>query len=179
MKPFWGISLAVFLLLSSCQWHNKNDVARIVYKWQDKKIKIPAGILSYKTMGRDTVCVDIWDKPFKIFTYVDSVGCTSCQLGLPKWKTLIDSCVLEKMNIGFIFVVHSSDYQDFERALDHFEFNYPVIYDHTNAFEKLNRFPTAPFRTFLLDKDNKVQVTGSPIDNPSLWLLYKKAISGK
>jgi hypothetical protein len=34
-----------------------------------------------------------------------------------------------------------------------------------------------PYRTFLLDKDNKVLLVGSPIKNPKMWALYEKIIT--
>ena len=176
MKSIPYFLLAAFLL-TSCQWKNQNEFQRIVYKWQGRKIRMPRNEMQFKIMGRDTLCVDLWNKPYKIFTYVDSIGCTSCQLGLPKWKELIDSCILQQMNVSFLFVVHSNDYEEFERALKIFEFSYPIIYDYKNDFEKLNHFPPAPFRTFLLGKDNKVEAIGTPVDNPALWELYKKIIN--
>ena len=53
------------------------------------------------------------------------------------------------------------------------------IYDYNNDFEKLNHFPPAPYRTFLLDKENRVQVIGSPINNPEVWERYKNIILQK
>ena len=175
MRSFFCLLFAI--TVCSCQSNNSKDIQRIVDKWMERKIIIPSGNIIYKTMGKDTVCTDLWEKTFKIFTYVDSVGCTSCRLGLPKWKNLIDSCKIQKWDISFLFVVHSNDYEEFEDAVRYFEFDYPVIYDYANAFEKHNRFPPEPYRTFLLDKDNKVQLIGSPIENPNLWELYKRVIT--
>lgn len=30
------------------------------------------------------------------------------------------------------------------------------------------------YRTFLLDKNNKIQLVGSPVNNSKMWQLYKK-----
>ena len=128
-------------------------------------------------MGHDTLCSDMWNNSYKIFTYVDSMGCTSCRLGLQQWKDLIDSCRIQQWKISFLFVVHSNNYAMFEEAIKYFEFDYPIIYDHNNKFEKINRFPVEPYRTFLLDKNNKVKLVGSPINNSKMWELYKRIIT--
>ncbi len=165
----------VIFLLFSCHISRKDDIKQIVREWQGKEVLVPAEP-AYKILGRDTLCPDIWDQPYKIFTYIDSIGCTSCQLGLPQWKALIDSCYRQQINVKFIFAVHSSDYEYFGHELRFNEFNYPIIYDYHNDFDKLNRFPPAPYRTLLLDKDNRIQLIGSPVNNPAMWDLYLKII---
>mgnify|MGYP000925728807 FL=1 len=41
----------------------------------------------------------------------------------------------------------------------------------------LNKFPKNPqYQTFLLDKDNKILLIGSPIGNHHIWNLYKQII---
>lgn len=150
---------------------------QVVEEWMGKEIKLPDHEMTYKSMGRDTACSEIWDKPNKIFVYIDSVGCTSCRLGLSRWKEIIDSCRTEHPDLGFLFVVHSVSYRRFERELRDAEFTYPIIYDYRNEFHKLNQFPPDPYRTYLLDKNNKITVIGSPVTNTKMWHLYKKMLS--
>jgi len=157
---------------------HKEDVKKIIQKWQGKEIIIPSDI-TFKSLGQDTASYFLLDKPFKIFTYVDSIGCTDCQLGVLAWRALIDSCNQQKMDIGFLFAVHSSDFEQFESQLKFYNFDYPIIFDYHNHFEKINKFPPAPYRTFLLDRYNKVILIGSPINKPLMWELYKKVITQK
>ena len=171
-----ALLLFITFSLSSCQLSRKNDIKKIVDEWQGKVIIIPSEP-EYKTLGRDTLCPGLWDQPYKVFTYIDSIGCTGCQLGLYDWKALIDSCSRQQINIGFIFVVHSSNFRQFTGDVRFEEFDYPIIYDYHNRFHKLNHFPPVPYRTFLLNKDNRVQVIGSPINNPKMWELYKTVIT--
>jgi hypothetical protein len=166
----------IVLFLGSCQFSRKESIKKIIQEWQGKEILIPSDI-SFKSLGRDTASYYLWNNPYKIFTYIDSIGCSSCQLGLYEWKLLIDSCRLQPIDIGFIFAVHSSDFKRFNEEVRLDNFDYPIIYDEHNYFEKLNKFPSAPYRTFLLDKDNKVILIGSPINNPQLWELYKNVIT--
>ncbi len=166
--------LFAFILLS-CRSSPSKDTVKIIKEWRGKEIILPEK-MEYKIMGRDTLCSDLWDKPYKILTYVDSVGCTSCQLGLSQWKTLMDSCNQNCMKVSFLFAVYSTNYKRFGYELIIDEFNHPIIYDRNNDFFKLNKFPKAPYRTFLLDQNNKVLLVGSPIGNPQMWALYKKVI---
>ncbi len=166
-----------FLILSSCGSSKKEDIKKIVQEWQGKEVLVPDGEITYKVLGRDTLCADLWDKPYKIFTYIDSIGCTSCQLGLPQWKALIDSCKQQQLDVSFLFAVHSSDFEYFGHEVRFNEFDYPLIYDYKNRFDKINHFPPSPYRTFLLDKNNKILLIGSPIHNPAVWALYKNVIT--
>ncbi len=169
--------VSIIFSLTSCQVSQKEGIKKIVQEWQGKEIMAPTE-MKFKTLGRDTICRhSLWNKPYKIFVYIDSIGCTSCQLGLLEWKSIIDSCYQQQIDIGFIFAVHSSNYRQFDGEVRFNKFDYPIIYDYHNRFDKLNHFPPAPYRTFLLDKNNKVQLIGSPINNPKMWELYKKVIS--
>lgn len=176
MKRITLLFVIIFVcLLNSCQMSRKGDIKKIVQEWQNKEVLIPNDV-TFKILGCDTVCFYLWNKPYKVFTYIDSIGCTGCQLGLSEWKTLIDSCRWQQIGVEFIFAVHSSDYKQFTEEVRLNEFDYPIIYDEHNSFDKLNHFPPAPYRAFLLDKDNKVLLIGSPINNPTIWKLLKKII---
>ena len=172
------LTLLIIISVISCQ-NNKSVVNQTVKEWQGKDILIPNGNYTYTILGRDTLYTDLWDKPYKILTYIDSIGCSACQMEIPQWMVLIDSCKLLHLDISFIFVIHSSDYKKLGYDIQLLGFDYPIIYDYQNSFDKINRFPPPPYRSFLLDKNNKVQVIGSPINNPKMWELYKKVITQK
>jgi hypothetical protein len=93
------------------------------------------------------------------------------------WAALIDSCEQQQLDVSFLFVVHSLDYEQLDSDVKFLEFDYPLIYDYQNRFYKLNQFPQPPYRTFLLDKDNYVLSIGSPMANPKIWELYKEIIT--
>ena len=120
------------------------------------------------------------DAEYKVLVYVDSVGCTSCKLQLPKWQELIahvDSAT--NGNIPFIFVFQSKDDRELRYILKCDNFDRPVCIDRNNRFNSSNRFPQdITFQTFLLDKDNKVKVIGNPVHNLAVRDLYLKQITG-
>ena len=84
---FLCLWLCAFLLVS-CQSKN-SDAELIVKKWKGKEIVIPDdGSFVYTILGNDTILgYNLWDKPHKIVTYIDSIGCSICQLEVPLWNS--------------------------------------------------------------------------------------------
>lgn len=113
-------------------------------------------------------------------TYIDSVGCTSCKLQLPRWKEFmeeVDSVV--KTYVPFAFYFHPKDMKELRYITRRDGFTYPVCFDEKDRFNALNRFPEhMTFQTFLLDKANKVVALGNPVHNPKVKELYLKVLTG-
>jgi len=177
------LKYSVFMVLfaiffQSCN-SGKQQAKSVVDEWYQKEIIVPKKLI-FKSLGHDTVCSSIFKYRFKVLVYIDSVGCSACKLKLSGWKAIIDSCKLKAYDITFLFVVQSNNYIAFEQKLytDHFE--YPIIYDPNNEFNKLNKLPKEEqFRTFLLDENNRVVLISSPIDNAKMWNLYKTVLESK
>lgn len=171
--------LSILFLLTSCKENKKEEVARLVQEWQGKEIVFPRNI-TFTRFVTDTVDYQIPQSDYKVLIYVDSTGCTSCKLQLPKWKELIaytDS--VTGNNIPFLFFFQSKDDKELRYILKRDNFNRPVCIDRNSKLDKLNRFPqNITFQTFLLDKDNKVVVIGNPIHNLAVKDLYLKQITG-
>lgn len=154
----------------------KEKIKNIVQTWQTKEILFPNN-LKVKVYGKDTIC-SIDNKKYKILNYIDTSGCTACQLKLYEWKLLKDEVDSLKLNTDFIFIVYLQDYRELELMQCKNKFNVPLYYDLQDSFNKLNKLPQfQTFRTFLLDTNNRVLLIGNPINNPKLWSLYKKEIS--
>lgn len=177
---YLNLLFITLLLLSSCKEDGKNRIARLVAEWQGKEIVFPKEII-FTRHASDTVDYRIPQSEYKVLVYVDSVGCTSCKLQLPKWKELIaytDS--VTGGNVPFIFFFHSKDYTEIRHLLKRDGFELPVCVDMDDQLNKLNKFPVdITFQTFLLDKNNKVAVLGNPVHNPAIRDLYIKQITGK
>ena len=61
---------------------------RLVQEWSGKEVKFPARSV-FTVQGKDIVDFDFKDADYKVVTYIDSVGCTSCKLQLHRWKQLV------------------------------------------------------------------------------------------
>ena len=107
------IYLLFFLcLLCSCKESEKEKIARLVREWDGKEISFPPHSV-FTIQGKDTIDFSFADAEYKIVTYVDSVGWTSCKLQLPRWKEFmheVDS--LAQGKVPFVFYFHPKDVKE-------------------------------------------------------------------
>ena len=125
MKPLLYI-LSIFFLLTTCKEDKKDQFARLVQEWQGKEIVFPQD-MAFTRFVTEPMEYRIPDAEYKVLIYVDSTGCTSCKLQLPKWKELIahvDSAT--NSNIPFIFVFQSKDDRELRYILKRDNFDRPV-----------------------------------------------------
>ena len=168
------------LCLVSCKESEKERIARLVNEWEGKEIKFPPHSV-FTIQGKDTVTMDYRIAEFKVITYVDSIGCTSCKLQLHRWKELIaEMDSVTSGTVPFLFYFHPKDVKELCYLLRRDAFNNPVCFDEMDDFNKLNRFPSdMTFQTFLLDKENRVIGIGNPVHNPKVKELYLMKITGE
>ena len=167
------------ILFSSCQNGIKN-VEQLVREWEGKEIQFPPNSV-FTVQGKDTIEYMGNSSSYKIVTYVDSIGCTSCKLQLLSWEEFIhrvDSVSYGK--VSFLFYFHPKDKSELRLIFRRDNFEYPVCLDENDCFNKLNHFPSdMMFQTFLLDRDNKVLAIGNPVHNFKVKELYLKIIQGE
>ncbi|WP_455629150.1 DUF1573 domain-containing protein [Parabacteroides chinchillae] len=180
MKHLNIILLVIVLFFSvSCKDKTKKKITQLVEHWQGKEIIFPSDMIFTRYLT-DTVDYQIPQSDYKVLIYVDSIGCTSCKLQLPKWKELITQVdSLTNKQIPFLFFLHPKDLKEIRYILKRDGFNFPVCIDNEDKLNKQNNFPSdITFQTFLLDKNNKVVVIGNPIHNLAVKDLYLKQITG-
>lgn len=88
------------LSLFSCKEAIKEDISYLVKEWNNKEIVYPA-IMHFTVLGVDTNFLS--KSEYRIITYVDSVGCTSCKLKLELWKSSLVSWILLVMFPFYFF----------------------------------------------------------------------------
>ena len=140
MKKQLYILLLLFLL-TACKENNKEKFALLVQEWQGKEIVFPERMV-FTRFVTEQVEYQRPETAYKILIYVDSTGCTSCKLQLPKWKELIaytDS--ITNNSIPFIFVFQSKDDKELRYILKRDNFDRPVCIDRNSQLDKLNKFP--------------------------------------
>ena len=76
--------------------------------------------VSYTHLGKDTVDFSLADADYKVVTYIDSGGCTSCKLQLPRWKLFMQE-VDSTLNRPVPFVSVSYTHLDVRRHNQHGE----------------------------------------------------------
>ena len=167
-------------VLASCQESREEAMLRLVQEWNGKEIKFPTRSV-FTIQGKDTVDFDFKNADYKVVTYIDSVGCTSCKLQLHRWKQLVaevDS--LTDGSVPFLFYFHPKNMKELRYLTRRDDFTYPVCFDEQDEINHLNSFPSVmDFQTFLLDKENKVVAMGNPVLNPNIKNLYLEVIAKK
>ncbi|OUP07526.1 hypothetical protein B5F34_11245 [Mediterranea sp. An20] len=158
----------------SCQDKERERFSNLVHDWQGKEILFPDSLV-FARFGTDTVDNILSpDAPYKILVYIDSLGCTTCKLQLDRWKEFIayvDSATNDR--IPFCFILPANRKKALSRILKSSKFEYPVCFDDEGRMDKLNQFPhEIKFQTLLLNKNNRVEVIGSPVYNLGVRDLY-------
>lgn len=128
----------------------------------------------------DTVDYSYANALYKVFVYVDSIGCLSCKLQLPKWKQIITELdSITNHHISYLFIFDTKKIEVVKDVLEDKYFDYPVCIDVDSRLNNLNKFSSdTRFQTFLLGRDNKIEVIGNPVRNFSVQNLYVKALQG-
>lgn len=173
-----SVLLCFCFIFTGCD-NRKKQLTHLVEEWQGKEIRFPANP-EMKLYGRDTLCPELFSREYKILNYIDTNGCTECRLKLFEWQLMKDEADSLNLDVSFIFVAWVKDYKHLESIQKINRFDTPILYDRHGQTDSLNHFPARPgFQTFLLDKDNRVVLIGSPVSNEALWQLYKKTIRGE
>ena len=175
-------SLFLLFLLVSCKNNQHAKTVVIVKKWIGKEILFPSDYL-VQYMGKDTTYDEVFDKEYKVFLYADSLGCTSCQLGLYNWyQRILETNEIAPDKVGFIFFLQpkNDQYKEITYLARRDNFKHPIFIDVDNKINQLNHFETSPdYHCFLLNKDNKVIALGNPRENYLVWEFYKEIFTGK
>lgn len=178
MKNFIIIILG-FVVFASCGKSNKDKSFSLLQKWIGKELSFPARPV-FTIQGKDTVEYPI-QNAYKILTYIDSTGCTSCKLKLAEWEkfiTVVDS--IRPHTVQFLFFLCPKNGMEIYQTLRVERFKHPICIDEGDYLNKLNHFPAdMAFQTFLLDNDNRVVAMGNPIHNLKVRELYLKIIQGR
>lgn len=181
MKAFYLYILLIATTFFSChneQKEKENKIAHLVSEWQGKQIQFPEN-LTFTRYLKDTTDFQIPQSEYKVLIYVDSTGCTSCKLQLHKWKELIEyTDSVTQGKVPFLFFFHPKNKIEIQYLLRGNEFNLPVCIDLKNKLNQLNHFKTdTMLQVFLLDKNNKVIVSGNPIHDTTTKELFLRQIT--
>jgi hypothetical protein len=174
------ISFIVFFVfcLTACKDKKVTEADIFMKEWIGKTIEFPdiEPIIPYTRTKNIVKHNVIGDKEYKILLYIDSTGCTSCKLQIHLWNAFIEKY---GNKTDFLFYFYPKDKDVLLSLLKTEQLNYRVYIDSTNEINKLNHFNDNPmFQCFLLDKNNKILIIGTPINNPQIWDLYKQIILG-
>lgn len=170
----------VTILLGSCKESEQGRIARLVSEWDGKTMCFPDE-MCFISYGTDSVMMKCSREraSYTILNYVDSIGCLSCRLQLPRWAEMMrefDSISSHKVTCLFVFC--PKEKEKLIKLLRKVNFNYFVYIDEIDTLNHINKFSDDEnFQTFLLDNDDRVVAIGNPVHNPKIKDLYLKIIS--
>lgn len=145
-------------------------------KWQDAQMLFPQKWVS-RIMGADTLCGDMFQQDAKILIYIDSLGCSPCKMELAAWSLRLEEIDTMFPRPVLLFMIDTPNMREVDMGLRAQGFAYPVFYDVEHCMALLNpALKESRFNTFLLNRENKVVLIGSPANNDKLWDLYKQQI---
>ena len=180
MKKTITILLTTLFIFVACQNKNKEEAISSVKEWMGKEILFPEGGI-FTIKGKDTIDFSLNKSEYKIVSYIDTAGCTSCRLKLSEWQRFmheVDS--ITSSHTPFVFYIYPKNTKDLLIEFRREAFDYPVCLDETDEFNRLNQLAKSnTLRTFLLDKENKIVAIGNPIENPNIKKFYLKILTGK
>lgn len=169
--------LFVLIVVFSCEEIGTRGVANRIQSIYGQQIHF-TNEDTYFVNGRDTIIKNKLNSKTKILVYADTTSCDECSLRLGEWGVKQRELKLSDFDTDVIFVINSNDYKRFEHYAHETLSNYPFIYDLDGIFKKKNADPLSDvYRTFLLDKYNRIVLVGSPLLNDKLLELYKKEIA--
>lgn len=171
--------VCIVLISTSCSKSNI-EISRFVGTTIIKPDSSTKSIIFKKGKGLCDTLLSFDENRITVVSYFNSQGCTSCKLKeLDMWKKhMADSTKNLRVKYVFVFGSKLNTLSEVEIKLKQYQFEYPVIIDQNQSFEQKNKLPkNLTYHTFLLDKNNKVILVGSPIQNDKMWQLYKKTIN--
>ena len=153
------IIILICLSLFSCDENKQIDESEY---WINRPITINHD-MQYTVYGLDTVDYNHYDNAkYKMFVYVDSLGCTSCNLELHKLKKFLN-LLDERMDIKLpvLLYFNNMNVNKITTLLRSYRYNDPVYIDLNGYMANKYEF-TEDLSAFLLDSLGNVKLIGYP-----------------
>lgn len=117
------------------------------------------------------------EKTLKIITIIPDTGsCTTCSMQVYDWYLYKLDLNNKGLECDIIYVL--GDSIELEPEIQKLLGYYNLYY--TNCFQSFaesnKEILACTFKTFLVDKNNRIKLVGSPLNNENLWKLYKEVI---
>lgn len=147
------LALTYISFFIACQNETKKKIISCVKKLTGKQILFPVNSI-FTIDSTDTIDFSFNEANYKIVSYIDTTGCTTCKLKSTYWICFMDEIksAIGK-NIPFIFYLVTTNRKDLLHVFLQEGFEYPVCIDETDEFNRLNKLPANEnLHTFLLEK---------------------------
>lgn len=182
-----GLSLGIITFLSldlACRHENKINIE--VQSMYNQKVIIPIDsfyVIHPHSENHLLHGVDQKQRQ-RLIVYSDSLVCSSCKiLELEKWESFFASKSSYKNVFDAIFIFSPShiDLEVLKFAIKSQEISFPIYIDTLGVFKKMNHYlpDNSLLHTFLIDKEGKIILVGSPLDNKMIEKMFLEIIGTK
>lgn len=170
-----SIGILVFSILKKNHWKKTlEDQTLFVKEYSGKQIRVPDSLLIlYDGELTQPGKFDLFSGEYKICTSIDG-DCSDCVSDLEKWRALVDSINVNN-NVKFLFYINTTNLKTFIQQLyPNISLEYPLIIDTLNLYCTLNHISNDDklHNSFLLNRENKVLISGNPIKGDAIKRLY-------
>lgn len=169
MNKVWllGGILSLILLQVSCAFSSSENKRTML---QEANAMLGQEI----DFGNDSV---IYESTLKIITLVADTGdCTTCSMQVYDWYLYKLDLNNKSLKCDIVYILHDSVRlnSEVQKLLGYYNLYYTT---NLKCFVDRNKgIATSTFNTFLVGKDNRIKLVGSPLNNERLWSLYKEVI---
>lgn len=168
--------LIIGLAFSCTNKTQKNQLSELVKERIGASVIFPSAIVKAGTDSSLMTINQTEEYKYKLVVYTDG-DCGQCISELYKWTEFINDNREVFKSVREIFIIYSENFQRFEYITEKAEIKLPFYYDSTNLYITQNEIYENMLQTLILDKNNKIVIVGSPIENAAMRELYRKVLS--
>ncbi|MCM1616509.1 hypothetical protein [Phocaeicola massiliensis] len=165
----YKVKLFILILLTSLLYiscnSKKSDISEQIKSLRNETINLDGSVI-------DTL------QTSKILILVPDTGdCTPCTMQVYDWYIYKLDLKRHNINCDIIYILNDSiKLNPNVNSIMH-RYSLHQTKNLSLFYSKNKKLKNIPFTTFLIDKDNKIKLIGSPIDNERLWALYKQLLT--
>lgn len=154
---------------------SESRIGKLVSERIGTELVLPAGRVCRN--GRNIPNDAFSNNRAKIVVYING-ECISCIDQFARWNEKWEDFT-RSGKVSILIFVRTQDEKELERYMADIGFSHPFFIDPKGdlLFENNIPYDKPLLHTFLLDRNNRVVLVGSPLGNPKLESLYKREIS--
>lgn len=175
MRYIYFCLVIVFICIIGCKSNREAKEIKQMYG-QEIRFDIPLEIVDKDTIQNIKTLID--NDNDKLLFWMGDITCRQCVFNLMyNWNKVIDSL---DISIELIVILNDNaiSLYDIKNDLNNYNMSVRIIQDKDSCFFLQNNFNEllVKNRNFLLDKNNRVVLTGDPLNNRSMFKLYINTI---
>ncbi len=169
--PFFILTI---IILSSCTNHNDGFITEYMQIHKD---------INFKTVSFDSLKLynhqkiktkDLFASDKKKIIVIGRMDCSTCILKLKEIEKYKQD---NNIKTEIFYIALGKDNQYFRYQVKENNFSFHILSDYNNYFIKHNGLEDYAESFFILNNNNKIIFTGSPLNNQIISKYYKKLIS--